>query len=194
MYNHLRGSVVSVVPGRIILEVGGVGWEIHAPLSTTAKISVGQETLILTHLAVREDDMSMYGFCTEDERSLFRTLIGISGVGSATAVQILSSASPKDFIIAIEKQDTKFLKKIKGIGEKTAKRIILELKGAKTNLTDDMQEYSPLSTMSVVAADAVKALEAMGIREKEGIARVEKVLAAGGDHSLEELIRVALQG
>ena len=194
MYNHLRGLVTKVVPGKIILEVGGIGWDICAPISTTSKVSIGQEHMILTHLAVREDDISIFGFLTDDERSLFRVLIGISGVGAATAIQILSSASPKDFILAIEKQDTKFLKKIKGIGEKTAKRIILELKGAKTTLSDDLPNSGSVGALGAIATDAVKALEAMGIPEKEGIARVEKVLESEGDLKLEELIRRALQG
>ena len=194
MYNHLRGLVIKVVPGKIILEVGGIGWDICAPISTTSKVSIGQEHMILTHLAVREDDISIFGFLTDDERSLFRVLIGISGVGAATAIQILSSASPKDFILAIEKQDTKFLKKIKGIGEKTAKRIILELKGAKTTLSDDLPNSGAVGALGAIATDAVKALEAMGIPEKEGIARVEKVLESEGDLKLEELIRRALQG
>ena len=194
MYNHLRGTVIKVIPGRLVLETGGIGWDIHVPVSTSAKASVGKEALLLTHLAVREDDISLYGFATEDERELFRVLIGISGVGAATAIQILSSASPKDFILAIEKQDTKFLRRIKGIGEKTAKRIILELKGAKTRLTDEVAGRNPLAGMGAVAADAVKALQAMGIPEKEGIVRVETVLSGGGDYGLEELIRRALQG
>ncbi len=194
MYNHLRGCVFSVVPGRIVLEVGSVGWDLSAPLSTTAKLAPGQETVILTHVAVREDDISIYGFLTEDERSLFRVLIGLSGIGASTAIQILSSAAPKDFILAIEKQDTNFLKKIKGIGEKTAKRIILELKGAKTALTDDTAAGGAIAGLSAVAVDAVKALKAMGIHEKEGVARVEKVLSSGVDLGLEELIRQALRG
>ena len=194
MYNHLRGTIIKVLPGRLILETGGVGWDMHVPVSTSGKFSVGREALILTHLAVREDDISIYGFATEDERELFRILIGISGVGASTAIQILSSASPKDFFLAIEKQDTKFLKTIKGIGEKTAKRIILELKGAKTRLTDDAAGGDHLAGMGEAATDAVKALQTMGIPEKEGIARVEKVLAGGENYGLEELIRRSLQG
>ncbi len=194
MYNHLRGRVVKVVPGRVVLEVGGIGWDIHAPLSTTSKIALDKEVLLMTHLAVREDDISIYGFSTEDERELFRVLIGISGVGAATAIQILSSASVQDFILAIEKQDTNFLKKIKGIGEKTAKRIILELKGAKTNLTETDAAGTALGDLGALATDAVLALEAMGVPQKEGRARVEKVLATEHDLGLEEIIRRSLQG
>ena len=81
MYNHLRGTVIKVIPGRLVLETGGIGWDIHVPVSTSAKASVGKEALLLTHLAVREDDISLYGFATEDERELFRVLIGIAVSG-----------------------------------------------------------------------------------------------------------------
>ena len=192
MYNHLKGNVVQVVPGRIVLEVAGIGWDLHVPLSTSSKIELSKEVLILVHLVVREDALTMYGFFTEEERSLFITLIGISGVGAATAIQILSSADPKDFILAIEKQDTKFLKKIKGIGEKTAKRIILELKGAKTFFSDP-EDNSGGNDLGIAGADAVKALEAMGLSEKEASARVTAVFSVNDNMKLEEIIRAALQ-
>lgn len=192
MYNHLHGKVIKVLPGKIIMETSGIGWDIAAPLSTTAKLQSGKEITLLVHLVVREDAMLLYGFNTEDERALFRTLIGLSGVGAATAVQILSSASPQDFILAIEKQDTSFLKKIKGIGEKTAKRIILELKGAKTMLPDTDTEG--VHQIGGIGADAVMALETMGVPAKEAAARVEKVLAGSPSATLEEIVRQALQG
>lgn len=191
MYHHIKGEITKVVPGRIIIEAGGIGYDLAAPLSTTSKLSKGKNELVLLHLVVREDAMQLYGFKTEDERSLFKTLISISGVGAATAIQILSSVTPQDFIIAIEKQDTTFLKKIKGIGEKTAKRIILELKGAKTMLPeDDSISTKPAS----IAGDAMMALEAMGVPAKEAAVRVEKVIAKDSNMQLEEIIRKSLQG
>lgn len=192
MYNHLKGNAVQVRPGRVVLEVGGIGWDLHVPLSSSGKIALNREILILVHLVVREDAMTLYGFLTEEERSLFITLIGISGVGAATAVQILSSAEPKEFMLAIEKQDTKFLKKIKGIGEKTAKRIILELKGAKTFFSETDEDTSG-GELGGIAADAVKALESMGLGEKEATARVETVIRKYELTGLEEIIRQALQ-
>lgn len=190
MYNHLHGTVVAVTPGKIIIETHGIGWEVLAPLSTTGKLRAGGEATILTHLIVREDAMLLYGFLTEDERTLFRKLIALSGVGAATAAQILSSATPNDFLLAIEKQDAGFLKKIKGIGEKTAKRIILELKGAKMLMTaaDDVP------ALGGIAADAVMALETLGIPTKEAVVRVEKVLKDKPEIQLEDLITAALQG
>ena len=123
MYNHLRGEVLRVMPGRVVLEAGGIGCDIVVPLSTSGKLKTGQSAVLLVHLIVREDAHLLYGFLSDDERELFRTLIGLSGVGAATAIQILSSAQPRDFLVAIEKQDTSFLKRIKGIGEKSFLRL-----------------------------------------------------------------------
>ncbi len=192
MYNHLRGAVCKVLPGRIVLEVGGVGYELLVPLSTSGKLAAGKEAVVLTHLIVREDAHLLYGFLTEEERTLFRTLIGLSGIGAATAAQILSAVSPQDFLLAVEKQDTTFLKKIKGIGDKTAKRMILELKGSKT-LIGDLEGAGGERRLGGVAGDAVMALETMGMQNKEAAARVEKVLAESGELPLEELIRRALR-
>ena len=190
MYNHLRGKVMAVAPGKIILDTGGIGWEVLAPLSTTGKLRAGGEATVLVHLIVREDAMLLYGFLTEDERTLFRRLIALSGVGAATAAQILSSTTPNDFLLAIEKQDAGFLKKIKGIGDKTAKRIILELKGAKMMITAG--DAAPV--LGGTAADAVMALETLGIPTREAVARVEKVLKDRPDLTLEAIVAVALQG
>ncbi len=191
MYHHLRGKLIAAGPTQLVLETAGVGWDILAPLSTTGRLGkAGDEVLLYTHLQVREDALQLYGFATEEERLLFRTLIGLSGIGPSTALQILSSAAPQDFILAIEKQDTQFLTRIKGIGAKTAKRIILELKGAKTLLPEEGE----LPRLEGDAADAVAALEAMGVNAKEAVARVDKVLARGDEPGLEALIKQALQG
>lgn len=191
MYHHLRGELAVRTPLRLVVETGGVGYEVTVPLSTGDRVGpVGSEVKLLTHLVVREDLLQLVGFLTEDERSLFRTLIGLSGVGPALALQILSSASPQDFAVAVERQDTGFFKKIKGVGEKTAKRIILELKGAKTLLPGGAD--SP-ALPAGIAADAVAALETMGIPQKEAVARVEAVLADNPDLSLEEIVRQALR-
>ncbi|GHS97964.1 Holliday junction ATP-dependent DNA helicase RuvA [Planctomycetales bacterium] len=187
MYNHLRGTVVSVLPAKIILEVGGVGYELLAPLSTTGKLRAGGEFLLLTHLLVREDALTLYAFITEEERHLFRRLINLSGIGATTANQILSAVSPAEFMLAIEKQDASFLKKIKGIGEKTAKRIILELKGAKMQLDAGGGE------LRGVAADAALALETLGMSNKEALAKVEKVLKVDPTLTLEAIVAAALQ-
>lgn len=192
MYHHLRGHVVQNLGSRVVLETGGVGWELVVPLSTSRNLSTApnRESVLLTHFSIREDAHVLYGFLTEDERTLFRHLIDVSGIGPTSAIQILSYTTPAELLNAIERQDAVTLRKIKGIGEKTAKRIILEMKG----------KIAPSSTPGVpglpagVAADAVGALVAMGVGQNEARARVEKALGANPDLSLEDLIRKSLQG
>jgi len=189
MYNHIKGIVTAKSPSRIVVETAGIGYELTIPVSAFRKMpDIGKEALVLVHLVVREDEMKLIGFSSDDERDLFRRLIGLSGVGPSMALQILSGMSPQEFVLAVERQDADALKRIKGVGEKTAKRIIIELKGAKTLLppeTGKMPEGS--------AGEAVAALMALGLSQNEAGARVEKVLAKNPDLAIEDLIKAALR-
>lgn len=192
MYNHLKGVVSYKYPSRMVLETNGVGYDITLSLNSSRRLpSLGQEATVLVHLIVREDDLRLIGFADEDERALFRRLIDLSGVGPSMALQILSGMSPQEFAIAVERQDAAALRKIKGVGEKTAKRIILELKGAKTLLhqSDDPTSAIPGGTPS----EAVAALIALGVSANEAAARVEKVLTSNPDLGVEDLIKAALR-
>lgn len=189
MYNHIRGTVIQKLPSRVVIEGGGVGYDLTVSLSTARRLpGQGEEAVILTHLVVREDDLRLIGFADEDERTLFRRLIDLSGVGPAMALQILSGMSPRDFMLTVERQDTAALKKIKGVGEKTAKRIILELKGAKTLLPagDD-------GGATGTAGEAAAALVALGVSPNEAALRVEKALKADAALGVEDLIKAALR-
>lgn len=189
MYNHLRGIITHLSPSRAVLEVNGVGYDITTPLSATRKLpAVGQEATLLTHLVVREDELKLIGFVDQTERELFRRLINLSGVGPSMALQILSGMTPQEFAQAVERQDAAALKKVKGVGEKTAKRIILELKGAKTILPAG-DDSLPVGA----AADAVAALMALGLSQNEATARVDKALADSPDLGVEDLIKAALR-
>jgi len=189
MFHHIRGTLVQAMPSHLVVEAGGIGYRILVPLSVSQRApKPGTEVTVLTHLVVREDAHLLYGFFTEEERALFRTLINLKGIGAATAIQILSASNPKDFALAIERQDAGYLKRIRGIGEKSAKRIILELKGAKTLLP-----AGDAPAAVGIAADAAAALETMGLPPREALARVEKVLAAEPDLTLEDLVKKALQ-
>lgn len=191
MYNHLRGTLVSCQPTRLVVETGGIGWEVTVSLATSQRAGApGAEVRLLTHLVVREDLLQLVGFLTEEERHLFRTLIGLSGVGPALALQILSAVTPEAFARVVEQQDTAALKRIKGVGEKTAKRIILELKGAKTLLPPSEEAGEAPTGM---AADAVAALVAMGLTQRDAVERVERVTSAEEGLSLEDAIRRALR-
>lgn len=190
MYNHLRGTLIKKSPSRIILEVAGIGYDITIPLSAGSRLpSPGGEATILTHLVVREDEMRLIGFTTDEERELFRRLITLSGVGPSMALQILSGMSPQEFALAIERQDAGALKKIKGVGEKTAKRIILELKGAKTILPAGEDNSLPEGS----ASEAAAALMALGLSQNEAVERVEKAVKANPGATVEELIKAALR-
>lgn len=189
MYNHLRGILCKKSPSRIVLEASGVGYDITIPLSASSCLpGVGEEAMVLVHLVVREDEMRLIGFTTEEQRELFRRLITLSGVGPSLALQILSGMSPQEFAVAIERQDTAALKKIKGVGDKTAKRIILELKGAKTVLPAG-EAGMPEGN----AAEAAAALMALGLSQGEAVERAEKASSGNPGLSVEELIKAALR-
>ena len=191
MYNHVRGVIIHKSPSRVVVEAGGIGYDITVPLSAGRRLpGIGQEAVVLVHLVVREDELKLIGFADEAERSLFRRLIELSGVGPAMAMQVLSGMNPQDFLLAIERQDAGALRKIKGIGEKTAKRIILELKGAKTLLPPgDGEGDAPTG----VAAEAMAALVALGVPANEAAARVEKAFKDNPSLEVEELIKLALR-
>ena len=189
MYNHIKGTLTHKAPSRVVVEAAGVGYDITVPLSAGRRLpAVGQEATVLVHLVVREDEMRLIGFADADERELFRRLINLSGVGPSMALQVLSGMTPQEFALAIESQDAGALRKIKGVGEKTAKRIILELKGAKTILTAGTESLPEGS-----AAEAVAALMALGLSQNEAVTRVEKALKKDPDSSIEDLIKAALR-
>ncbi len=189
MYNHIRGTLFYKSPSRVVVEAAGVGYDLTIPLSAYRHLpEAGEETTILVHLVVREDEMRLIGFARSDERELFRRLITLSGVGPSMALQILSGMTPQEFMLAVERQDADALKRIKGVGEKTAKRIIIELKGAKTVLAP---EEGALPEGS--AGEAVAALMALGLSQNEAAARVEKALAKTPDLGIEDLIKAALR-
>lgn len=189
MYNHIRGIVTHKSPSRIVVEAAGVGYELTIPLSAGRRLpSIGGEATVLTHMVVREDEMRLIGFADQEERELFRRLIGLSGVGPSMALQILSGMTPQEFALAIERQDAGALRKIKGVGEKTAKRIILELKGAKTVLPT-----GPDSMPEGAAAEAVAALMALGLSQNEAVDRVEKASQKHPEAGVEDLIKAALR-
>ena len=210
MYNHFRGVLAYKGLGRAVLDVGGVGYELSIAANVAGRLpAIGQEARLLAHLVVKEDELRLYGFLEEAEREMFRTLIGLSGVGPATAMQALSSITPADFREAVQRQDAAAFKRVKGIGEKTAKRIILELKGAKTRLYADgdgagvdpaavltptaSADGSGAPTPGGLARDAALALQGLGMTEREAADRVARAWPARADWTLEELIRSALR-
>ena len=161
MLDYIRGRVTSKSPTRLILEVAGVGFLLHIPLSTFEKISNHGEVTILTQLFIREDQIKIFGFATGDERDLFQLLLSVNGIGPTMAIAILSGSTVDDIKYAVAREDAKALEKIKGVGKKTAERIILELKGMLKGITSSMPRGMDARQKALVS-DAIMALVSLG--------------------------------
>jgi Holliday junction DNA helicase RuvA len=191
MFAYLEGELSYKSPSLLHLDVGGVGYEIAITLQTYAKIQHLERARLLIHLQIREDAWVLYGFAHEAERSTFRALLAISGVGAATARIILSSLTPAELEQAVSTDNTKMLQAIKGIGAKTAQRIALELKG---KLQTDNTGITPaqLPMHNTKEEDALIALMNLGISRP---AASEAIKKAGASEwaSVEQLIKAALK-
>jgi Holliday junction DNA helicase RuvA len=197
MIGFLRGVLVAKKAPSLLLDVHGVGYEIDSPMSTFFKLpAVGEEVSLHTHLAIREDAHTLYGFYSESERALFRSLIKVSGVGAKLALGILSGLSVEEFQRCIQSGNTAMLVRLPGIGKKTAERLVIEMRDRLpetdgTAVTVGAGGVSVASEASPVA-DAVSALVALGFRPQDASAMVRIIPAEG--KSSEDLIRLALQG
>ena len=184
MIGSLSGKLLAKQPPQVLLEVAGVGYEIDVPMSTFYNLpATGESVKLHTHLVVREDAHVLYGFATLEERSVFRKLIRISGVGARTALSVLSGLSVAELAQAVTLQDAERLTKVPGIGKKTAERLLLELKG---KLADTL----PADTKTGSGNDVLNALLGLGYSEKEALNAV-KGLPAG--LAVTEGIRQALK-
>jgi Holliday junction DNA helicase RuvA len=189
MYAFLEGELAYKSPSLLHLLAGGVGYEINITLQTYSKIVNLDKCRLFTHLQVREDAWVLYGFAEEDERTTFRQLLNISGVGAATSRIILSSLTTDELERAVAHDDYKTLEKVKGIGSKTAQRIVLELKGKLTKSKNG--SFSSVPVHNTTAEDALIALVNLGISKP----MAENALKKVGDTTLpvEELIKQALR-
>jgi len=187
LIGRLSGVLLSKLPPQIMLEVQGVGYEIDVPMSTFYQLpAVGEKVMLFTHLSVREDAHLLFGFVSDEERSVFRQLLKISGIGARTALSVLSGMSVADLQLAITSQDSARLTTIPGIGKKTAERLVLELKDKVKAL---VSSSAPLSGV-LPNSDILNALLALGYNDKEAQWAV-KQLPVGA--SVNEGIRQALK-
>ena len=161
MLDYIRGRVISKSPTRLILEVAGIGYLLHIPLSTFEKIPKHGEVTILTQLFIREDQIKIFGFATGEERDLFQLLLSVNGIGPNMAITILSGSTVEDIKRAVINEDAKALEKIKGVGKKTAERIILELKETIKEITTSISTGMDVQQKALVS-DAVMALISLG--------------------------------
>lgn len=190
MYAYLEGELAYKSPSLVHLQVGGVGYEVNITLQTYDKIQQLDKCKLYTHLQVREDAWVLYGFAEENERATFRLLLGINGVGAATARIILSSLTPDELERTVAMEHTHTLEKVKGIGAKTAQRIILELKG-KLQLQKNTSSL-PTTAHNTTVDDALFALVNLGINRSAAEAAIRKISDASA-MSVEELIKKALK-
>jgi Holliday junction DNA helicase RuvA len=195
---RLRGTLAEKQPPHLLLDVGGVGYEVEVPMTTLYRLPAQGEIVTLhTHLVVREDAHLLYGFGEKRERELFRELIRLNGVGPKLALALMSSLEVDELVRCVQAQDTAALVKVPGVGKKTAERLLVELKD-RFKAWESLPGIAPLvlpNQAAVVAsaeADAVSALVALGFKPQEASRAVAAV--EGEDLSSEELIRRALKG
>ena len=191
MIEHLKGRVVEFSPAHAIIECNGVGYYCHITLNTFSKLGNSEQVTLKTHLAIREDAHSLYGFYDENERTMFRLLISVSGVGTSTGRMILSALSPGELAAAIDSENVDILKSIKGIGTKSAQRIIIDLKDKVQNAGDSV-DISQASG-NTIKIEALSALVVLGFDKKSGEKALDKVLEEDPETSLDELIKQALK-
>jgi Holliday junction DNA helicase RuvA len=193
MIGRIEGRLLEKNPPRLLVDVSGVGYEIDVPMSTLYNLpAIGERVTLLTNMTVREDAHLMYGFGTAAERSAFRELIRISGVGSRTALAVLSGMSVTELAQAITLQESARLTRVPGIGKKTAERLLLELKGKLGAALDGVGGASTAG--SDAAADVIRALIALGYSEKEAALAARQVppgtnVSEGIRHALKSLAR-----
>jgi Holliday junction DNA helicase RuvA len=197
MIAHLRGKLIYRQPGQAIVEAGGVGYDVQIPVSTfTALPDPGAEVKLRIHTHVREDTLALFGFLTNEEKTLFEKLISVSGIGPSLAVKVLSGMATSDLIPAIRNGSVEHLVRIPGVGKKTAERIVLELKdkldgvgaGAAPGLAP-----RPAEALSAIDQDVLSALLNLGCNRAAAEAAVRKAKATGAPAEFEPLFRKSLE-
>jgi Holliday junction DNA helicase RuvA len=190
-----RGRILEKQPNRIIVDVQGVGYELHVPLSTYYDIGdEGSEVSVRVYTHVREDALQLYGFLTDLERQVFERLIGISGIGPKLAIAVLSGLDSRELVFAVQRGDVARLVGIPGIGKKTAERIVLELRDRLAQLAVPVMATVPaVSPADRLRGDLVSALQNLGYHRPQAEKAVESTLAALPDVTFEDALRRALR-
>jgi Holliday junction DNA helicase RuvA len=194
MIARLAGTLIHKQAPLMVIDVAGVGYEVEAPLPVFYDLpEIGQAIVILTHLSVKDDSHTLYGFSSEDERTVFRQLLKISGIGAKLALTILSGASGQELARYVAERDSASLIRIPGIGKKTAERIIIELqdKLAVTPMAGGVAVAGGPALPANALSEAVTALIALGYKPQESSSMARSV--AGPEMNVEEIIRLALQ-
>jgi Holliday junction DNA helicase RuvA len=191
MFEFIRGTIVEIYPAYIIIEAGGIGYFINISLNTYSKLNGKKETKVLLHQIVREDAHILYGFSNKGERDLFRNLISVNGVGANTAIMMLSSLNPDELISAVTTENVAVLKGVKGIGAKTAQRIIIDLKDKLVKIPETGQIL--LSPDNTIRNEALSALVMLGFVKRDAEKIVSKILQEQSESTVESVIKQALK-
>ena len=194
MITHLRGNIIELNPTNIVIDCNGIGYYLNISLNTFSKMNkaVDDNCLILTYLHIREDAHTLFGFFEQEERKIFLMLLSVSGIGASTAMMILSSLNSNEIRMAILKEDIVTLKSIKGIGMKSAQRIIIDLKDKMTDLQLNQGDVL-VQNDNIKRNEALSALETLGFSIKDINKVLDNILSENSDLSVEEVIKMSLK-
>jgi Holliday junction DNA helicase RuvA len=191
MYEFIKGTVAGLNPASVVVEAGGVGYFINISLNTYSKLSGKNQVNLFTHQIVREDAHLLYGFADKKERDLFRNLISVNGVGPNTAIMMLSSLEPDEIVNAVATENVILLKAVKGIGAKTAQRIIIDLKDKLGKLPESSQNL--FLADNTIRNESLSALVMLGFAKKDSEKVVSKILQELPEATIENVVKQALK-
>ena len=191
MITQIRGRLVEKNPTDVVIDCNGVGYLLHISLNTFSALPNDENVVLYTHLSIREDAHTLYGFISKTEREVFKLLISVSGVGPSTARTMLSSMTTEDIQQAIASENVRVIQSVKGIGAKTAQRVIFDLKD-KMLKTFDLDEVS-IAKDNTNKEEALSALEVLGFARKQADKVVTNILKETPNASVEHLIKMALK-
>lgn len=191
MITHLKGKLVEKSPTNVVIEVNGIGYWVNISLTTFSQIPDNENIKLYTHLQIKEDSHSLYGFYSKKEREIFRLLISVSGVGTSTARTMLSSLDPQQVVEAISTNNVSIVQSVKGIGSKTAQRLIIELRDKILKIYD--LDDTNVNFNNTTREEALSALEVLGINKKSSERLVDNIIKENQDISVEEIIKETLK-
>jgi Holliday junction DNA helicase RuvA len=190
MITQIKGRLEEKSPTHVVIDCQGIGYEVNISLHTYSQLGQDENIKLFTHLQIREDSHTLFGFFTPMERSVFRLLLSVSGIGASTARTMISSLEPQQIQRAIVNEDLATIKSIKGIGLKTAQRVLIELKDKMMNLFEGEEIQSFAN--NTIKEEALSALEVLGYSRKQSEKVIDNAIQAAPESSVEELIKAAL--
>ena len=190
MITQITGRLVEKLPTHVVIDCQGVGYQVNISLLTFSQLGDDEKIKLYTHLQIKEDSHTLFGFFTILERSVFRLLLSVSGIGASTARTMLSSLEPQQIQRAIITEDLATIKSVKGIGLKTAQRVLIELKDKMLNLFEG-EEIQPFPN-NTIKEEALSALEVLGYSRKQSEKVIDNAIQSAPDSSVEDLIKAAL--